>query len=367
MLPSGAILNRIPEPASNASNKPILLNPGDFLATGGAALDSAPPPAPLGDSSSVWNVEQSFGPAAEPVLFVGAAQTASQLHSLDESGALLFGRLDSSAPNTPGQPAIGPLVSQAQCSEAVGAPIGFRSTAPGVGSAFHPYSSPGKRSNDAVLSSLVPVSLPPVSTNIPHASFMSLPQTAVSALKPSPYLTSTGHLELVQPQRPQLAPPLLPDTSSAEMLFSKPTIIATTTSATSVPPAAAAGVPSMTSTSSTSSGGTVTTQSSTSSFQFSTSKAPGMLPTSVFLKTVTTEKSSAKPGKAKTPKKKNSSSAGAHSTEAPVNGPDPDERKTATKHPRTPGVSGSSLGPGDLIEDSSLLVKVDLLFILVFN
>ena len=39
------------------------------------------------------------------------------MHSLDESGALLFGRLESSHQ----------FVSQAQCSEAVGAPIGFRS------------------------------------------------------------------------------------------------------------------------------------------------------------------------------------------------------------------------------------------------
>ena len=186
LLSSGPNLDRTSDsnldPTSNASNKPILLNPGDFLAAGGGALDSAPPPAPLGDSSSVWTErEQSFGRAAEPVLFIGGA---AQTESLDVSGSLAFGRLDSSAPNTPEQPAIGPLVSQAQSSEAVGAPIGFRSTAPGVGSAFHPYSSPGRRSNDAVLSSLVPVSLPPVSTSVPHASFMSLPQTAVSALKP---------------------------------------------------------------------------------------------------------------------------------------------------------------------------------------
>ena len=111
----------------------------------------------------------------------------------------------------------------------------------------------------------------------------------------------------------------------------------------------------------------MTTQSSAaSSFQFSTSTAPRMLPTSVFLKTVTNANASAKPGKPKAPKKKTSTSAGAHSTEEPVKeaapGPEPDERKTATKHPRTPDVSVSSLGPGDLPEDSSALVKVDLSF-----
>ena len=361
-LSSGANFDRTPELNSIAANKPILLNPGDFLTTGGA-LDSTPPQALLGDSSSAWNVDQSFGRAAEPVTFIGAAQTASQLQSLDVSGPLAFGRLDSSAPNTLGQPASGPS-SQALTSETVGAPIGFRSAASGVGSAFHPYSSPGKRSNDAPLSSHVPVSVPPVSTSVP---FMSLPPTAVSALKPSPYLTTAGHLELVQPQPPQLAPPLLPDTSAAEMLFSKPTITASTTSTSSAPPAPAAGVPSTTSTSSTLSGKTLTTESSAgASFQFTTT-APGMLSTSVFLKSVTTAKASAKPGKAKTPKMKNSTGAGAHSTEtpdkeaAPICTVEPDERKTAAKHPRTPGVSGSSLSPGDVAEDSTL-VKVDFSF-----
>lgn len=361
LLPSGATIDRTPGPEpAYTENKPVLLNPGDFLDANQGALGSALPPASLGEVNNAWNMKQSFGPAPEPVSFIGTIQTG--FGSL-ESGPLAFGRLDSSAPNTPGHlPTIGSFVSQTQPpSEAVGspAPLGVRSTAPGIGSAFHPYSSPGKRTSDAALSFLGPMSQLPASTstNVPPVSFSSLPQPVVSALKPSPYLSATGHLELVQPQPPQLTPPRLPDSNSAENIFSTPT--ATTSFCPVAPTAPETAVASTTATAITSSEGPITTQASAStsgSIQvFSSAPPPAMFPTSVFLKNATS-----KPViKAKTPKKKNSNSTGANSAEAPAaKEAGPDERKTATKHPRTTGLSGSSLGPSDFPEDVSTLAKV---------